>query len=151
MLNNENISYILCKISHLLQSIAIIRHVSPGHSTTYQLVDIFHHIFQSFDEKQYSCMVFCDISKAFDKVWHKGLLFKLRQNGLRKIMHTFRCATKLGRRIHIFPSEMLLKKIYFVTPISLPISLKDKGASLSCTQEFVTIVVTLITILFKIT
>ena len=44
-----------------------------------------------------------------------------------------------------------VKKIYFVTPISLPISLKDKGASLSCTQEFVTIVVTLITILFKIT
>ena len=28
MLNSENISYILCKISHLLQSIAIIRHVS---------------------------------------------------------------------------------------------------------------------------
>ena len=55
----------------------------PGHSTTYQLVDIFHHICQSFDEKQYSCMVFCDISKAFDKVWHKGLLFKLRQNGIK--------------------------------------------------------------------
>ena len=28
MLNSENISYILCKISHLLQSIAIIQHVS---------------------------------------------------------------------------------------------------------------------------
>ena len=28
----------------------------------------FHHICKSFDEKQYSCMVFCDISKAFDKV-----------------------------------------------------------------------------------
>ena len=55
----------------------------PGHSTTYQLVDIFHHICQSFDEKQYSCMVFCDISKAFDKVWHKGLLFKFRQNGIK--------------------------------------------------------------------
>ena len=55
----------------------------PGHSTTYQLVDIFHHICQSFDEKQYSCMVFCDISKAFDKVWHNGLLFKLRQNGIK--------------------------------------------------------------------
>ena len=26
---------------------------------------------------------FCDISKAFDKVWHKGLLFKLRQNGIK--------------------------------------------------------------------
>ncbi|MCG7867669.1 MAG: hypothetical protein JAY74_15080 [Candidatus Thiodiazotropha taylori] len=54
----------------------------PGHSTTYQLVDIFHHICQSFDEKQYSCMVFCDISKAFDRVWHSGLLFKLKQYGI---------------------------------------------------------------------
>ena len=55
----------------------------PGHSTTFQLIDIFHHICQSFDAKQYSCMVFCDISKAFDKVWHRGLLFKLRQNGIK--------------------------------------------------------------------
>ena len=55
----------------------------PGHSTAFQLIDIFHHICQSYDEKQYSCMVFCDISKAFDKVWHKGLLFKLRQNGIK--------------------------------------------------------------------
>ena len=53
----------------------------PGHSTTFQLIDIFHHICQSFDEKSF--MIFCDISKAFDKVWHKGLLFKLRQNGIK--------------------------------------------------------------------
>ena len=26
--------------------------------------------------------VFFLISKAFDKVWHKGLIFKLKQNGL---------------------------------------------------------------------
>lgn len=56
----------------------------PGHSTTLQLIDIYHHICQSFDEKQYSCMVYCDISKAFDRVWHSGLLFKLRQNGIKE-------------------------------------------------------------------
>ncbi len=27
-------------------------------------------------------MVFCDISKAFDRVWHQGLLFKLKENGI---------------------------------------------------------------------
>ena len=58
----------------------------PKHSTTFQLVDIYHHICQSFDSKQFSCMVFCDISKAFDRVWHKGLHFKLRQNGIEGIL-----------------------------------------------------------------
>ena len=50
----------------------------PNHSTTVQLIDIYHHICQTFDNNQYTCMVFCDVSKAFDRVWHKGLLFKLK-------------------------------------------------------------------------
>ncbi len=54
----------------------------PGHSTVYQLIDIHHQICQALDNGQFTCMVFCDISKAFDRVWHKGLTFKLRQNGI---------------------------------------------------------------------
>ena len=27
-------------------------------------------------------MVFCDISKAFDRVWHQGILLKLRAAGV---------------------------------------------------------------------
>ncbi|MCG7882866.1 MAG: hypothetical protein JAY96_14895 [Candidatus Thiodiazotropha endolucinida] len=54
----------------------------PQHSTTFQLIDIFQHICQTFDNNQFSCMIFCDVSKAFDRVWHKGLLFKLKQHGI---------------------------------------------------------------------
>ena len=54
----------------------------PHHSTVFQLIDIFHNICQAFDNSMFSCIVFCDVSKAFHRVWHKGLLFKLRQNGI---------------------------------------------------------------------
>ena len=54
----------------------------PGHSTIFQLTDIYHSICNTFDNNQFSCMVFCDISKAFDCVWHKGLTFILKQYGI---------------------------------------------------------------------
>ena len=53
-----------------------------GHSTVHQLIEIYHEIVSAFDAKQNLCMVFCDISKAFDRVWHRALIFKLRQLGI---------------------------------------------------------------------
>ena len=54
----------------------------PGHSTVYQLIDIYNQVCSAFDERKSTCIIFCDISKAFDRVWHSGLLFKLRQYGI---------------------------------------------------------------------
>ena len=53
-----------------------------GHSTVHQLIHIYHQVASSLDSNQNTCMVFCDISNAFDRVWHKGLLFKIEQNGI---------------------------------------------------------------------
>ena len=61
----------------------------PKRSTTYQLIDIYHHICQATDHGQLSCIVFCDISKAFDRLWHKGLLFKLKEHGISDILLTW--------------------------------------------------------------
>ena len=53
------------------------------HSTTFQLIDRYHHICQTFYSNQYSsCMVFLDVSRGFDRLWHKGLIFKFKQNGI---------------------------------------------------------------------
>ena len=49
----------------------------PGDSTVNQLVDIYNTFCQAVDEGKEVRAIFCDISKSFDRVWHKGLLFKL--------------------------------------------------------------------------
>ena len=41
-----------------------------------------HNIYKSFDDDYEVRGVFLDISKAFDKVWHDGLIFKLQENGI---------------------------------------------------------------------
>ena len=47
-----------------------------------QLLSITNEIFQLFDKRFEIRSVLLDISKAFDKVWPKGLIFKLSQNGI---------------------------------------------------------------------
>ena len=54
----------------------------PGDSCINQLLSISHEIYSSFDEGLEVRSVFLDISKAFDKVWHDGIIFKLTQNGI---------------------------------------------------------------------
>ena len=53
----------------------------PKYFTVNQLLKIVHQIYQDINNGKGTCLIFLDVSKAFDKVWHKGLLFKLRQLG----------------------------------------------------------------------
>ena len=65
----------------------------PGDSCVNQLVSIANEIYKSFDEGHEVRGVFLDISKAFDKVWHDGIIFKLTQNeisgNLLKLLRNF--------------------------------------------------------------
>ena len=53
-----------------------------GKSTVTQLLEVYHKFCEAVDNNKEIRVVFLDISKAFDKVWHKGLLFKLQQAGI---------------------------------------------------------------------
>ena len=55
----------------------------PRDCTVNQLVEIYNIIISNLDQGKDVRFVFCDISKAFDKVWHKGLLFKLEKYGFK--------------------------------------------------------------------
>ena len=55
----------------------------PGDSTVNQLTYLYNTFCKALDNGLEVRVVFFDISKAFDKVWHRGLIFKLEQAGIR--------------------------------------------------------------------
>ena len=62
----------------------------PNDSCIHQLISITHDIHKSFDANppQETRGLFLDISKAFDRVWHKGLLYKIKNFGIEgKLFH----------------------------------------------------------------
>ena len=56
----------------------------PGDSCIAQLLSIIHEIQTAFDENTVADVrgISLDISKAFDKAWHEGLLYKLKTHGI---------------------------------------------------------------------
>ncbi len=96
--------------NYLKDNSLIYKHQSgflPNHSTVYQLIDIYNQITKAFDEKKSTCMVFCDISKAFDRVWHRGLLFKLRQNGISGVLVNWVSSYLQNRSQRVFVGSTL--------------------------------------------
>ena len=55
----------------------------PKDSTIYQLLNIYDDFCRSYDEEVSTEAIFFDISKAFDRVWHRGLIHKLNSVGIR--------------------------------------------------------------------
>ena len=54
----------------------------PGDSCINQLLSIAHKTYKYFDDGIEVRSAFLDISKAFDKVWHDEVIFKLEQNSI---------------------------------------------------------------------
>jgi hypothetical protein len=54
----------------------------PGHSTVTHLVEMYHNFCRAVSDGKEIRIVFCDVSRAFDRVWHRGLIFKLEKCGI---------------------------------------------------------------------
>ena len=61
----------------------------PGDSTVSQLTFLYNTFCQALDSGKEVRAVFCDISKAFDRVWHAGLLAKLQAAGVTGNVHAW--------------------------------------------------------------
>ena len=70
-----------------------------GDSCVSQLLSITHNIFKGFDANPTldTRGVFLDISKAFDRVWHNGLIFKLSSYGVSGSLLSLLCDFLSGR------------------------------------------------------
>ena len=56
----------------------------PNNSAINQLLSITHNIYHAFEEKpsKETRAIFLNPSKAFDRIWHKGLIYKLECKGI---------------------------------------------------------------------
>ena len=67
----------------------------PGNSCVHQLLSISHEIYKAFDANPSLDVrgVFVDLSKGFDRVWHDGLMYKLKNLGICgsfcRLIHSF--------------------------------------------------------------
>ena len=61
--------------------------------------------FEAFNRKMKNCVVFFDISKAFDKVWHSGLLFKLKNHKFDKYLIVWVAEFLRGRNFKVKINE----------------------------------------------
>ena len=87
---------LLCCLSKVLERVILTRYAPyqrsalqheqfgfrPDHSTDKQLIRLTDHITKGFNMKRKTGMVFLDIEKAFDTVWHDGLIHKLHKTGV---------------------------------------------------------------------
>lgn len=74
------------KLFEKLMLLHLVPHIQPRveqfgfraeHSTTHQLSRVLHHMAAAWNRKEVTVAVLLDMEKAFDRVWHPGLLYKL--------------------------------------------------------------------------
>ena len=72
-------------LNYFLSNNLIYKHQAgflPGHSTAFQLVEIYNTLTSNIERSLATSLIFCDISRAFDRLSHPALYSKLIEYGL---------------------------------------------------------------------
>lgn len=105
---------LLTKISPIIESSDLLPDHQFGfrhrHSTIEQVHRVVDTINQAFEDRSYCVAAFLDVSQAFDKVWHQGLLYKLKK----VFPHTLYLILKsyLQERYFMVKQEQEITKLY---------------------------------------
>ena len=93
-------------------------YIGEGSSTVTQLTEIYHEVLKNLEDGTASHFVFCDASRAFDRVWHDGVLFKLQQCGITgKLNEWFKnYLQNRGQRVVINGEESSINPIHAGVP-----------------------------------
>ena len=73
----------------------------------FQLLEMYHRVCQNLDERLSTILIFCDISKAFDRVWHEGLIKILKSYGISGDLLIWFKNYLSGRRQFVFVNNEL--------------------------------------------
>ena len=110
-----------CVHKYLYNYIVTNRFISPyqsgcmkGDSTVNQLMFFYNEVCQALDEGNEVRTVFCDSSKAFDRVWHRGLIHKLSSNAY--LPTTLVCMWMLIHQSYLLAFWILIFELYLIGP-----------------------------------
>jgi hypothetical protein len=90
---------------------------SAGNILSLSDIELINEICMALDNCELICLIFCDVSKAFDRVWLRGLLLKLERYGIKG--ESFQSAGNILSLSDLLKRRHKGPAISYFTPLSI--------------------------------